>query len=252
MDQLGTISPVRLYRMIADRIAEKIDSGAFAAGKRLPAERLLAEQLGVSRASVREALIALELEGYVDVRVGAGVFVLGADQRGRAGQTPRVVHAPPVPAIGPFDLMETRLLLEPEAAARAAHAASEQQLADIERPQQQLMQGPSYRQHDQAFHLAIARACGNAALESAIAHIWELCANNQVFHRLDAHFVGRSDWETAIAEHHAILTALRHRNAEQAGAAMRAHLANILTRLRRDFDAMGHPDGLLPATQKRA
>ncbi len=76
MNLLDAVSTVRLYRMIADQIAAKIDSGEFAVGERLPAERLLAEQLGVSRASVREALIALELEGYVDVRVGAGVYVL--------------------------------------------------------------------------------------------------------------------------------------------------------------------------------
>ena len=73
---LQTIEPRRLYRQIADQIRAGMRSGEFPPGSRLPAERELAQQLGVSRPSVREALIALEVEGLVDVRVGSGVHVL--------------------------------------------------------------------------------------------------------------------------------------------------------------------------------
>ena len=65
----------RLYRQIADQIAALIEKGEYGAGSRLPPERDLAKQLGVRRPSVREALIALEVEGYVEVRVGSGVYV---------------------------------------------------------------------------------------------------------------------------------------------------------------------------------
>ena len=65
----------RLYRQIADQLRALIDSGEFPPGSRLPAERELAKLLGVSRASVREAMIALEVIGLVDVRVGNGVLV---------------------------------------------------------------------------------------------------------------------------------------------------------------------------------
>ncbi|MFA5665183.1 FadR/GntR family transcriptional regulator [Castellaniella sp.] len=235
MNQLDTISTVRLYRIIADRIAAKIESGDFPVGERLPAERLLSDQLGVSRASVREALIALELQGYVDVRVGAGVFVRNRAPRPRVVE-PLLQQGRQQVEVGPFDLLETRLLLEPEAAARVAVAATREQIEDIEQAQQRMDSGPPYQAHDQAFHLAIARACGNAALESAITHIWQLSADNQVFRRLDEHFVNSQDWDLAILEHRQIVAALRRRSAEQARTAMQAHLANILMRLHRDFD----------------
>ncbi len=71
----------RLYRQIADQIAALIEKGEYGAGQRLLPERDLARQLGVSRPSVREALIALEVEGYVEVREGSGVYLLGADRQ---------------------------------------------------------------------------------------------------------------------------------------------------------------------------
>ena len=76
--------------MIADQIVGRIRAGDFPRGSRLPSERELAEQLQVSRASIREALIALEIEGYVEVRVGSGVFV-----------TAREGAAPPAPPPAP-------------------------------------------------------------------------------------------------------------------------------------------------------
>src|SRR5580658_4283455 len=74
--RLPQVEPVRLYRQIAALISDRIDEGSFPVGSLLPAERDLAEQLGVSRTSVREALIALEVSGKVSVRVGHGVQVL--------------------------------------------------------------------------------------------------------------------------------------------------------------------------------
>ena len=71
-----SIEPRRLYRQIADQIRELIRAGEFLAGSRLPPERDLAKQLGVSRPSVREALIALEVEGLVEVRIGSGINLL--------------------------------------------------------------------------------------------------------------------------------------------------------------------------------
>ena len=82
---LHTVEPLRLYRQIAGQIAALIDNGEFPAGSRLPAERELATLLGVSRTSVREAIISLEIAGRVEVRVGSGIFVAeprrGADRR---------------------------------------------------------------------------------------------------------------------------------------------------------------------------
>src|SRR5258705_11838365 len=78
---IATVENRRLYRQIAAQLSSLIASGEFTVGQRLPSERELAAQLGVSRPSLREALIALELEGLVEVRVGAGIWVTSASGR---------------------------------------------------------------------------------------------------------------------------------------------------------------------------
>ena len=85
---LQTVEPQRLYRQIAGQLRKLITAGEFVVGARLPAERDLARQLGVSRPSVREALIAMEVEGWVEVRSGSGVYVLD-----RSSQTSHAAQA---------------------------------------------------------------------------------------------------------------------------------------------------------------
>src|SRR2546429_9738429 len=98
---IHSIEPRRLYRQIADQIRALIRSREFAAGARLPPERDLARQLGVSRPSVREALIALEVEGLVEVKIGSGLYVLGPRGNRQAGK-------PAPAAVGPFELLRPR------------------------------------------------------------------------------------------------------------------------------------------------
>src|SRR5262245_59041456 len=118
--QIDAIDNRRLYRQIADQISRLIENGEFAAGSKLPAERELAELLGVSRPSVREALIALEVEGLVEVRGGSGVVVL--DRRAARRDA---AAAPPA---GPFDVIKARWIVESECAALAASNATAEQL----------------------------------------------------------------------------------------------------------------------------
>ena len=121
-----SIEPRRLYRQIADQIRGLIRSGEFAAGARLPPERVLAKQLGVSRPSVREALIALEVEGLVEVRIGSGIYVLAQDG------TPAGEGADGDAPAGPFELMRARYTIESECAALAAKSAKKTQIAAID------------------------------------------------------------------------------------------------------------------------
>ena len=119
-----SIEPRRLYRQIADQIRTLIKSGEFPAGARLPPERDLAKQLGVSRPSVREALIALEVEGFVEVRIGSGIYVQpGNDDAG----TDRTNEA----EAGPFELLRARYVIEAECAALAAKSARKAQVVAI-------------------------------------------------------------------------------------------------------------------------
>src|SRR5512140_1280365 len=121
---LQAVESRRLYRQIADQIAALIEKGEYGPGERLPPERDLARQLGVSRPSVREALIALEVEGYVEVRVGSGVYVL-------AQVAPHRAQALPADS-GPFELIKARWLIEGECAALAAKAATRVQVRAME------------------------------------------------------------------------------------------------------------------------
>src|SRR5258706_8776097 len=99
----GTNTSRRLYLQLATRISEAITSGQHQLGQRLPAERELAVQFSVSRATVREAIIALETRGLVEVRMGSGVYVIAIPTTGEI----------PVPMdVGPFELSEARLLIE--------------------------------------------------------------------------------------------------------------------------------------------
>ncbi|WAI81579.1 MULTISPECIES: FadR/GntR family transcriptional regulator [Achromobacter] len=241
MTSLQAVASTRLYRMIADQIAARIKAGDFPAGGRLPAERELAEQLQVSRASVREALIALEIEGYVDVRVGTGVFVCQPREDGQYQDATPTAAADSVEAtdIGPFDLLETRLLIEPECAALAAQKASPAQIAAIRAAHDGMSLTESPSVHDRAFHSAIGAACGNAALAAAISHIWHLSTLSPVFHRLEEHFVTTKVWIEAQKEHERILAAIVDRDPIRARHAMHDHLVGILARLREDFGNVG-------------
>ncbi|MDH4062304.1 MAG: GntR family transcriptional regulator, partial [Aquincola sp.] len=103
---LQVVEPKRLYRQIAEQLRALIKAGEFVPGSRLPPERDLATQLGVSRPSVREALIALEVEGRVEVRMGSGIYVTGAAPRAAVAAS----------AFGPFEIIRARQLVEAELA----------------------------------------------------------------------------------------------------------------------------------------
>ncbi|HEY6840903.1 MAG TPA: GntR family transcriptional regulator, partial [Chthoniobacterales bacterium] len=92
------VEPRRLYLQIADQVQSLIAAGEFAAGSRLPAERELAKRFGVSRPTLREALIALEVQGHVDVRPGSGIVVTTAN--GAAADCSS--------AEGPLEILRTR------------------------------------------------------------------------------------------------------------------------------------------------
>ena len=216
---LTAVENRRLYRQIADQIAALIERGEYGVGQRLPPERDLAKQLGVSRPSVREALIALEVEGYVEVRVGSGVYVL---ERG-AGALPD-----PLPAdSGPFELIKARWLIEAECAALAAKAATKAQIRAMEEALDQMeddsRQGTVPLASDRLFHLRIAEASGNSALALVVKTLWDQ-RTGPLFLRLEHHFDTPALWRTAIREHREIVAAIARHDAGAARASMRRHM----------------------------
>ena len=128
------IEPRRLYRQIAEQIRGLIKSGEYGFGDRLPPERDLAKQLRVSRPSVREALIALEVEGLIEVRVGSGIYVRAPAVHPTLSQLVTEDSHPP----GPFELIRARRAIEGECAAIAAKEVKRGQLARIAEALQQM------------------------------------------------------------------------------------------------------------------
>lgn len=218
--------------MIANQIKAKIQNGTYRPGERLPSERELADVLEVSRPSVREALIALEIEGYVDVRVGIGVFVIQPlAANGSNEALPAESAVPQVLAdVGAHDLLEARMLVEPFCAELAARNATPAQLKVMEDAVMALPASGRPSQHNDTFHLTIAEASGNVALASTVLHLWKLTENSAIVNKLNQHFVVGEVWGIAHGEHLTLLRALQKRQPLAARRAMLAHLTAIRSR----------------------
>lgn len=221
---LQAVESRRLYRQIADQVAALIEKGEYGAGERLPPERDLARQLGVSRPSVREALIALEVEGYVEVRVGSGVYVTGA----------RPEPAPELPAdSGPFELIRARWIIEAECAALAAKHATRAQLRAmddaLDEMEAQRDRGMMPLGSDRLFHLRVAEASGNSALALVVKTLWDQ-RMGPLFLRLEHHFDTPALWDVAVREHREIAAAISRHDAAAARSAMRRHMDHAAKR----------------------
>jgi len=212
----------RRYLSIARDLARQIDAGDPAPGERLPPERELATRLAVSRTTVREAVLALELMRYVEIRVGAGVFVLPPGVRElERGDSPLPDES------GPSEILEARRLIEGQTARRAAERANETELAaigaSVARMREALRDIPRFDQADAEFHSLIARAGGNGLLEGYVAHLWQMRAS-ALWERWYDQTRNIANRRRSIEDHEAIHRALVRRSPDAAATAMRAHI----------------------------
>jgi GntR family transcriptional regulator, transcriptional repressor for pyruvate dehydrogenase complex len=224
------ISPRRIYQEIALQIRTHIENGEFPGGSRLPSERELAQQLKVSRPSVREALIALEVEGLVEVRTGSGVFVCKP-------QRAFPYHAP---SEGPLEIMRARIAIEGETAAIAARHVRAPQVREMENILESMdpdlnNQG-SYLPADRAFHLYIAETAGNGVLVRIVAELFD-ARHSPMGVQFQRHFENTRTWRQALAEHRLVVSALASRNPDLAREAMHKHLRSSHNRLTRQIES---------------
>ena len=229
---IQAIEPRRLYLQIAGQLRSLIESGEFPPGSRLPAERDLAKQLGVSRPSLREALIALEVEGYVDVRPGSGILVT-------ARKT--AMHDDPS-GEGPLEIIRARCLLEAEIAAEAAPHIKSKDLAVFEQALREMENGAADASArlaaDRRFHLSIAAKLGNNVLLRLLTELLDQ-RNSLLGKQFASHFDSAKTWAAVLAEHRKIVAALAARDSERARKAMRAHLQKAHDRWVRQLDRCG-------------
>lgn len=215
--------PEKLYRRVIDYAVSQIGAGTFPAGTRLPAERELAETLAVSRTTVREAMVALELMGVVEIRKGSGIHVRGLGAPVSLGTALDV---------GAFELLEARRTIEAEVAALAAMRISDEEIVKLEALLEEMTDDDLSvsERADRDFHFCIAGATGNAAMVSVVTDLWrmrERCPLARTIHQR-----ARGGGELLrVAEHRDMLDALRCRDAEGARAAMRRHLDAVIDHL---------------------
>lgn len=210
----------RMYRVVAERIQELIREQQMEPGARLPSERDLAASLRVSRASLREGLIALELGGVVEVRGGSGVYV---------SEHPSSPADVPEAGPGPFEVLSARGVIETEVAAMAAKNASPAALDAILAALLEMERSHEDRSSnelaDRNFHLAIARATGNSALVGVIDYLWR--QRSSLWHRLKQHYRTEELRMATLLDHRAIFDAIAARDASGARKAMRLHLQRV-------------------------
>ena len=209
----------RQYQLVADRVRALIENEGVAVGARLPAERELALKLGVSRPSLREALIALEIDGRVEIRGGSGVYVCATPVGGD----------PATSSLGesPAELMQARVVLESSivtlAAARVSKAALQRVGDALEAMREDHASGRKPVESDRRFHLSIAEMAGNSVLVSIVGTLFD-GRHSPIASRMSGQVESRSTWQAALAEHEAIYRALEARNPQAASAAMCSHL----------------------------
>ncbi len=216
----------RLYERLARELAAAIAAGRYSVGQRLPSERDLAQAYGLSRPTVREAIIALEIDGLVEVRTGSGVYVVAtAPTGGRAGATD----------IGPFELLEARRAIEGEACALAAPRITDAALDELDRllvemETENARDVAAAEAADRRFHRLIAEASENSAMVAAVEMLWDARERSPQTQRLGAKAHAAGVYPR-IDEHTAIVAALRRRSPEAARDAMRRHLTRVLESL---------------------
>jgi DNA-binding FadR family transcriptional regulator len=223
---IHTVASQRLYQQVAGQLGELIRQGEFLPGDRLPPERDLARQLGVSRPTVREAMIALEIAGLVDVRTGSGAYVR------KAPATGVMPFAPPDIGPSPFELVAARRLIEPEVAFTAAgcmHAGVLAGLAEtLDLMRAGIDAGRGVQAADRLFHTRIAAATGNTVLSAIVEQLWD-STFEPIFEGLSRRTGLPENQRAALAGHVRIFEALERGDAAGVRDAMRAHLAEVET-----------------------
>ncbi len=224
------------YQEIGRDLRQKIQSGHYPQGTRLPPERNIAETYGVSRTIVREALLMLELEKTVDIRQGSGVYV---------------VRIPDIEAeeaasfsdseIGPFELLQARQLIESNIAAFAAKMATKGDIENLrrtlEQEQRDITTNARHGNSDKRFHELIATATQNEMLLETVKSVWQRQESSTLWQQLHSHIDTTALRLRWLADHQNILAALRRRDVMGCYQYMWQHLENVKNTLMEISDA---------------
>lgn len=225
----------RKYLSVAHTLREMLVAQRWQVGERIPAERALSEELGVPRATVREALIVLEVEGLLEVRHASGIYVCDAEQN-QTSNTPA--------DLSPFELLRARQVLESAIAATAALSVSDDQIDEmrvaLELEERDIMDRRGSYEGDKRFHTLLAEATHNDALVATMDQLWSMRQASELWNRLHSRIFDDDYRRAWAADHNEILTAIEARDPESARAATWRHLGNVSRTLLKlsDLDAV--------------
>lgn len=219
---LPVLQTQRLYKKIADILEHQIRTKVLQEGSYLPSERDLAKKMGVSRTSVREALIALEVKGLVTVKVGDGVQICHFSQHAlnEDSQERSVIEQ-----------LQARALIEGELAALAAKHATSDQIQcltdNLKQMQACYPASDTFLQLDHEFHQMIAEAANHQVLMDQQKSLWAL-RYQPIFKKFEEHYTSDPKEQSAVlSDHSAILQAITQHNSRQARLAIQQHLKRV-------------------------
>lgn len=217
------MEPRRLYQQLAAELKHRIETGVYPVGEKLPAERFIAEEKNVSRTVVREAIIMLEVEGYVEVRKGSGIHVMSSQAKHAHIADERFEFA----SFGPFELLQARQLIESNIAEFAATQVTKQDIVKLMEIQEMARNEQTFRdsEWDLHFHTQVALATQNSALAAIVEKMWSQRIHNPYWQKLHEH-IDKRTVESWYDDHDNILKALIRKDPYAAKLAMWQHLEN--------------------------
>ncbi|WP_159992400.1 FadR/GntR family transcriptional regulator [Roseomonas sp. 18066] len=227
----GTV--LRSFETIARQIAALVQTD-HPVGSRLPAERELARRFGVSRPTIREAILSLQMAGMLEVRKNSGAYVVSRQE------TPEVRA---LSGFGPFENLQARRMIEPQIAALAAQHATPLQLAAMAATLAEMRgdhaRGLEADAADHRFHILLAEATGNGVLAQMADQLWRGQIDSGIWQEIHRYMPMEQYRKTWLRDHEAIFRAVEERKARAASLAMARHLANIHDALMTTTNARG-------------
>jgi GntR family uxuAB operon transcriptional repressor len=215
------VTPLRSFEVVARRIASMVRE-RYGVGERLPPERELAKTFGVSRPTIREAILSLAMSGMLQVRSNSGAYVISRHE---------LPDLRALEGAGPFENLEARQMIEPQIAALAAQRASKTTIAQlvdaIAMMRREHARDREADTSDHRFHVILAEATGNSALVLICDSLWRAQSDSRIWQEIHAHMRMEDYRPVWLRDHEAIFEAVSAGNARKASAAMTRHLGNI-------------------------
>ena len=216
---------------MVDQLNWSINNLPIKIGDKLPTERELTETFGVGRTVIREALILLEVEGFIEIRKSSGIYVIKNEIGMDSFLTGKV---------GPFELLQARQLIESTIAAFAATQIVKsdlEKLSDVLEQEKEYLDLPPNEELDRYFHCLVAGATQNALLTDLVRYIWDVRKRDPIWQELKQQDEQREYSQRGYEEHKAILQALQRKDPMAAKLAMWQHLENINDRVTKQLES---------------